>query len=587
MMQKRLSKSFGLQGVAIVTILVAVLTGCATRHPREFEGARVISPTSGVSPRADAIAHYLAAVVYQRSGRFEDAARELQAASDLLPSDFDLALATTQGYMLLKNDDKAVAACQRAVAARPNDLAIVMMLGWLCRQAGRYDEAEAAFRSVIEMDTSGSPLGYQELALLEEHANDLVSAVEIYEQLLKKYPDVAALHLRLGLNLARMNDAKAARAELERALELDPSEVAARHILGLLCLDLDDYPAAEKHLRTFLETEPGHIEARESFAGALARQGDWAGALAQIDRILADPGATPKHNLDRTCLLLRLGREAEAVEATPPKAAPLVGYVLKAIAQRRSGVPCAETVQALDGIESDVDAETRGFLLHLVRVFGNDMGRFLTDELRALHTEAPRSRVLEVFAARLLLALDENDEAEKVLRAALETWPNDKWFHVYLANLYSEQKRSAEAEAHGKAALAADPNDPDSMNFLGYLYADENRNLDEAEALLNKAVELDPANGYYLDSLGWVYYRRGNAKKAIELIRKAIISMDSDDAELRNHLGDAYLLNGDATKAVAEWRRARRLDPELAGVQEKIDAHGDVQHRDKERKTGP
>ena len=70
-----------------------------------------------------------------------------------------------------------------------------------------------------------------------------------------------------------------------------------------------------------------------------------------------------------------------------------------------------------------------------------------------------------------------------------------------------------------------------------------------------------------------MYYRRGNADKAIEYIRRAIVAMDHDDAILRDHLGDAYLMKGDKKRAVSEWRRARRLDPKLDGVQEKIDKH--------------
>ncbi|MCL4692614.1 MAG: tetratricopeptide repeat protein, partial [Candidatus Hydrogenedentes bacterium] len=72
--------------------------------------------------------------------------------------------------------------------------------------------------------------------------------------------------------------------------------------------------------------------------------------------------------------------------------------------------------------------------------------------------------------------------------------------------------------------------------------------------------------------LGWVYYRKGKADLAIEYIRRAIQAMERDDAILRDHLGDAYMLKGEKEKAIGEWERARRLDPELEGVQEKIDA---------------
>ena len=113
----------------------------------------------------------------------------------------------------------------------------------------------------------------------------------------------------------------------------------------------------------------------------------------------------------------------------------------------------------------------------------------------------------------------------------------------------------------------------DVINFLGYYIADKNMKLDEAEDLVERALELDPENGYYLDSLGWVYYRQGNGEDAVDYIERALLNMPSDDAILRDHLGDAYLMVGDSDRAVQQWRRARRLDPELEGVVEKINQY--------------
>jgi predicted Zn-dependent protease len=113
----------------------------------------------------------------------------------------------------------------------------------------------------------------------------------------------------------------------------------------------------------------------------------------------------------------------------------------------------------------------------------------------------------------------------------------------------------------------------DVVNFLAYLYAEENVKLDFAQELLERALKESPDNPYYLDSLGWVFYRQGKADKAIDYIQRAVLGMQSDDAILRDHLGDAYLLGGEPEKAVAEWKRARRLDSTLEGVQSKIDKH--------------
>jgi tetratricopeptide (TPR) repeat protein len=221
--------------------------------------------------------------------------------------------------------------------------------------------------------------------------------------------------------------------------------------------------------------------------------------------------------------------------------------------------------------------------MELLFVFGEEeTGGRLEEMCAGMREEGVQSRRLETVLGRVLMALDRHEEAETVMLEALSAYGPNKWLHYYLAEVYESGGRFRQAEKHLKACLKLDPQDPDLMNFLGYLYAEENVKLDKAERLLERALTIDPDSGFYLDSLGWVYYRKAKkswlhrdryADRAIELIRQAVLAMDTDDAILRDHLGDAYFLKGDVDKAVAEWKRALRLDPELEGVQEKIEKH--------------
>jgi len=240
-------------------------------------------------------------------------------------------------------------------------------------------------------------------------------------------------------------------------------------------------------------------------------------------------------------------------------------------------------LESLDSVEGDVDAECQDYLMELLFLFGEkETGGRLEQTLADMRQEGIRSRRLDTVLARTLMALDRHEEAETVMLEALEAYGPNKWLHYYLAEVYEGRGRFRLAEKHLKACLRLDPQDADVMNFLGYLYAEENVKLDKAERLLVRALKIEPDSGFYLDSLGWVYYRKAKrswfhrewyADKAVELIRQAVLAMDTDDAILRDHLGDAYLLKGDVDKAVAEWKRALRLDPELEGVEEKIDKH--------------
>jgi Flp pilus assembly protein TadD len=232
--------------------------------------------------------------------------------------------------------------------------------------------------------------------------------------------------------------------------------------------------------------------------------------------------------------------------------------------------------------------ETSQYLNPLLYLFGQEeVGQLLASEFEALRSEGVRSQRLEILTGRVYMLRERYAEAEPALLRALELGDN-KWPHFYLGLVYDELDRFRDAEKHLKACLALDPNDPEIMNNLGYIYAVQDTKLDEAERLLSQALELEPNNGFYLDSLGWVHYRKGEPDKAIEYIRRALSALERDDAILRDHLGDAYLLKGETVRALGEWKRARRLDPKLEGVQEKIGKYTEkVQKREEERRGSP
>jgi predicted Zn-dependent protease len=169
--------------------------------------------------------------------------------------------------------------------------------------------------------------------------------------------------------------------------------------------------------------------------------------------------------------------------------------------------------------------------------------------------------------------MERHADALPILDAVLAKFTPDQWVHYYLAICHEELGHFEETERHLAAYMQFIPDDPDILNFLAYLYAENGVKLDEATALLNKAMAADPENPYYMDSMGWVYYKQGRGDEAVELIQKAIYGMETDDAVLRDHLGDAYLLKGDVTRAREEWQRALRLDPDMPGLQQKLDQH--------------
>src|SRR5690606_8201921 len=135
----------------------------------------------------------------------------------------------------------------------------------------------------------------------------------------------------------------------------------------------------------------------------------------------------------------------------------------------------------------------------------------------------------------------------------------------YMAATFAAYFGRPEAEGLYRAAPAEDPDHPWAANDLGYLLAEQNRDLAEAERLLERALGILPDEPSIIDSLGWVRYRLGVLEDrppregAITLLRRAT-QMDRDpSSDMFRQLGDALYRSGDRGGALAAWTRAFEL----------------------------
>lgn len=551
----------------IMTLIVLALSaGCATAPNAEpFNN-------SGLSREAQGYNHYLSGVLYQRNGQFDEASREFRKASDLLPDSTLLSIRLVQFYIDVQDYENAEVMCRRVLERVPDDASLWIILATLCQQLGKHEEAAEA-QAKAEALAPDSPEDFEGLLRVAEMANDRITTIDLLKRLTELNPDSPQLYLRLGMSLARIDNGEDAQAALEKALELDPTMIQARSILGIVYLEDEKNEAAAEQFRLYLDQTPEDDGTREFLAGALGRMGQYEESLRQVTKIIDEGQPEPIQYLEQIYLLMRTGRAEEAMAVVPGNDTPILGTIFRAMARKAAGQPYLPLLESLDDVEGDLEYECTEFMNGVLYLFGNDnAGEYMVDTLASMRNEAAPSRSLDMVQARALMSMERDGDAAEVLEASLKDHEDDRLIHFYLGTVYESLDRFRDADRHLRRCLELDPTDAETMNNLGYMYAEQGTKLDEAEKLLKKALELSPDNGYYLDSLGWVYYRKGKADLAVEYIRRAIQAMERDDAILRDHLGDAYLLKGDKEKAIGEWERARRLDPTLEGVQEKIDA---------------
>ena len=116
-----------------------------------------------------------------------------------------------------------------------------------------------------------------------------------FEELLKKYPQEADLHLFLGITLLRLREPHAAEAAVKRALAVDPNHVEARTLLGWIDSDIHgDFDSAIKEYSKVVELRPDLAEAYNNLGVAQKRKGELNKAAESFNKALERrPDFTP------------------------------------------------------------------------------------------------------------------------------------------------------------------------------------------------------------------------------------------------------------------------------------------------------
>ncbi len=127
---------------------------------------------------------------------------------------------------------------------------------------------------------------------------------------------------------------------------------------------------------------------------------------------------------------------------------------------------------------------------------------------------------------------------------------------------------SKAAIADLRRVLELKPGDIDTMNALGYTLADENRDLDEAEKLLQQAMDSEPDQPAIIDSWGWLQYRQGHLPAAEKSLRKAWNMRK--DPDIGAHLGEVLWKQGRHDDAREIFEQVREEDPQNATLKKTL-----------------
>jgi tetratricopeptide (TPR) repeat protein len=234
---------------------------------RQKEGLALAQAELAKNPE-DARLRLLVARTALRTGDYPLAVRELIRLAERDPNWDYLYMLLGQAHQFNGDLPRAILAFQRALQITPGSLEATLRLAYAYEVAGRYQEAIAAYRKALELNPN-TPIAMNNLAyLLSEHGgdldealrlaqlalqrlpqqryiadtvgwvffkkNDIDSALQIFQGLVKKYPDEPAFRYHYGAALLKKGDRTRAKAELQAALDNKPPAEIEKKVRELL-----------------------------------------------------------------------------------------------------------------------------------------------------------------------------------------------------------------------------------------------------------------------------------------------------------------------------------------------------------------
>ena len=552
--------------------LLLVLSGCAnilTQSPRQKAAARQpLAHLVVATPDAehDLLAQLLVGEMALSRNDLKTASSAYGRAS-ALSEDPEVAERAARLAIAMHDSDGAQRALNRWQALGAAPVGLAEARAELALDRGDADEARRQLNRLI---SSGDKDAWRQFGRVMLGARDQTQAANLLEEL--------ATPLRLP------KDAQAwlAMSELGDKFGRHPyalgiAEGAAQHFksaetytwLAQMKFKDGDHAGARALLQNAIAKAPENAQLRLAYAGTLSQAGDFAGASKLLEH---GPQTADTYAL-RVALAAHAGNAGalaalyKQLQHAPADVRAHSTYLLGQLAeaQHRNDEALAWYGQVDDDDAHAFEADLRSAVILQSQGKLNEAHELL-EQLQIDYLDQPAQlRQAYQVDADLYMREQKYGQAEAAYGRALQIAPEDPGL------LYSRGLAFAEA---GKIDLAVQdfhhllkitPGNVDASNALGFTLADADRDLPEAQQLIEVARKAKPEDPAIADSWGWLQYRLGHLDQAAQVLGDAWVA--HKDADVGVHLGEVLWKQGRQQDARRVFDDVRKLDPDNKSLQ--------------------
>jgi tetratricopeptide (TPR) repeat protein len=460
-----------------------------------------------------------------------------------------------------------VAICSSALALQrsPSEVENLKQQAHSALANGQWDVATQDYEKAIALAPRDAALRV-ELGTTLTKAGRLPDSIATFQEALRLTPHDLAAEMGLAEAYRAVHNYEETRRVLNIAIREHPKSPAPLAELGDFEVEQQTYDAAIGHLKAALVLAPANVQTRNMLAAAYRAKGDLAGALSELQKVLARDSKNAlayflraETYSDRNQDELALPDARKVVELQPQN---MHGRVLLAkillrapqgSSKEEASKRCLEAVAALEPVEAaqsssaTKDSETYFLLSRAYRCADQaEQADKAAADFEAASQKERSAKENEVQADHLVKQADEaavkNDLADALdlLQQALAKDPKSGAAYSMLAKLYYSQGEIEKASEAIAKALELGPHQPDFLYVQGKILEKQGR-LDEALASFTQTTLINPQESDAYFEIGVIYQQRKDLPRAMAAYKKAV-EISPQDPDYRRAL--ASVSNG-------------------------------------------